>query len=112
MRWPPNKAWTSCYEICGLRHFVAINYGGKLANRWVLLVSVLDGNVRLKVGWDDITNTDKWESGWLAIAHHQRINPEGSSSPENICLHASDDSGFLAGLSHQEVRPWDDLDNL
>ena len=112
MRWPPNKAWTSCYEIRGLRHFVAINYGGKLGGRWVLMVSVLDGNVRVKVGWDDITNTDKWKSGWLRIAHQESISAEDSSSLENICLHASDDSGLLAGLGSQEVRPWEDLDNL
>ena len=49
--WPPNKAWTSTKLIVGYRHFVAINYGGKSRNRWVQLVSVLDGRARLKLAW-------------------------------------------------------------
>ena len=40
MIWPPVKAWTSKVSIDGQVHFVAINYGGKLLNRWVVLMSV------------------------------------------------------------------------
>ena len=47
MIWPPVKAWTSTSYQNGQVHFVAINYGGKLLDRWVILMSVLDsGNVQ------------------------------------------------------------------
>jgi len=108
MRWPPSKAWTSAYEICGLRHFVAINYGGDLTSRWVLLVSVLDGNVCLKVKWDEIKNTSKWKPGWLKLPLREGFRSDCYLPIKNICLHASDDSGLLAGTGLEEIRPWDD----
>ena len=38
MIWPPVKAWTSKVSIRGKKHFVAINYGGELLNKWVIMI--------------------------------------------------------------------------
>ena len=46
MLWPPIKAWTSLSAINGYKYFVAINYGGFGEDRWVNLVSVLDGGFK------------------------------------------------------------------
>ena len=64
MLWPPVKAWTSKYHINGLRHFVAINYGGEFMERWIILTSVLDGSVSLKIFWPDLQDPSKWIEGW------------------------------------------------
>ena len=64
MIWPPVKAWTSEYFIDDQLYFVAINYGGKLLDRWVLLMSVLDSSVVLKVSWSQLNDTSKWKCGW------------------------------------------------
>ena len=49
MIWPPVKAWTSKVEINNQIYFVAINYGGTLLTRWVILMSVIDSDVLVKV---------------------------------------------------------------
>ena len=59
MNWPPNKAWTSESSINGFHHFVAFNYGGNGNNRWVNMVSVLDGNVCFRIAWPELTNDSK-----------------------------------------------------
>ena len=64
MIWPPTKAWTSKFSIDGQRHFVAINYGGKLLDRWVILMSVLDSSLVVKVSWIKLVDTFYWECGW------------------------------------------------
>ena len=64
MIWPPVKAWTSKLYIDGQVHFVAINYGGVLLKRWVVLMSVLDSTVVVKVSWSQLVNSSDWESGW------------------------------------------------
>ena len=64
MIWPPLKAWTSKSRINGKLHFVAINYGGELLNRWVVLMSVLDSSVVVKVSWSQLIDSSNWESGW------------------------------------------------
>ncbi len=114
MRWPPNKAWTSSSLRQGYRHFVAINYGGKGNDRWVILVSVLDGNIRLKVLWDEMKDSAKWITGWLQLPKDQSIGiseeksiieAEENSSLE-ACLHPSEDSGLRIPSSINSIRPW------
>ena len=67
MIWPPVKAWTSKINLNGHIHFVAINYGGELLKRWVLLMSVLDSTVVVKVPWSQLVDLSKWEAGWDEI---------------------------------------------
>ena len=56
MIWPPVKAWTSKLYIEDQLHFVAINYGGKLLDRWVVLMSVLDSSVVVKVSCSQLVD--------------------------------------------------------
>ena len=67
MIWPPQKAWTSKVFINGQRYFVAINYGGKLSERWVVLISVVDSSVVVKVPWSQLIDSSAWNSGWNLI---------------------------------------------
>ena len=112
MRWPPVKAWTSATLRKGFRHFVAINYGGTQNERWVLLVSVLDGDARLIVKWSEINDQDKWVSGWSSLSRDES-NPISNASfsrdnhTDSICLHPSRDSGLLIPSETIEIRPWD-----
>ncbi len=110
MRWPPNKAWTSTSIRKGFRHFVAINYGGKGATRWVALVSVLDGKARFRVAWDEMKDPSQWVSGWKSIC----FDKEGAAIPElketaediEVCLHPSADSGLRLPIDTNPLRPW------
>ena len=45
MQWPPVKAWTRLGKKRVFSYFVAINYGGNLDERWVVLVSVIDSKI-------------------------------------------------------------------
>ena len=64
MIWPPVKAWTCKACLNGQIHFVAINYGGELQGRWVVLMSVLDSTVVVKVPWYQLVDLSDWEPGW------------------------------------------------
>ena len=64
MIWPPVKAWTSKFDIEGQRHFVAINYGGIKQERWVILMSVLDSSLVVKLPWTELIKESNWVCGW------------------------------------------------
>ncbi len=115
MSWPPNKSWTSTKSQHGFRHFVAINYGGLGQERWVLLVSVLDGDSRLVIPWNDLQDSSKWISGWLPMTRDEG-NPclEDNTSRtvrqfnlQSTCAHPSIDSGLLIPSSTKSHRSWD-----
>ena len=115
MNWPPNKAWTSQVNRKGYRHFVAINYGGRGVDRWVNLVSVLDGDVRLRVKWIEMTDGQLWATGWQQLpreeANQYFDNAEfGDQQLDRIndsaCLHPSIDSGLLIPSDNPDIRPW------
>ena len=67
MNWPPVKAWTSKAYIKKQRHFVAINYGGDLLERWVVLMSVIDSSILTKVSWVELIDPSIWQCGWDEI---------------------------------------------
>ena len=109
MNWPPNKAWTSTTSRLGFRHFVAINYGGKGSDRWVNLVSVLDGQARLRVSWQEMKDSSKWNSGWQQLPKleaktpdDQIVNQQIDQNMQEACLHPSEDF---------DDRPWFDQEN-
>tara|TARA_Y100001968_G_C19366321_1_gene722698 strand:- start:1137 stop:1481 length:345 start_codon:yes stop_codon:yes gene_type:complete len=113
MKWPPVKAWTSKTFINGYKHFVAINYGGKGNSRWLNLVSVLDGNVSIKVFWQEINDSSKWSVGWSE--EKEEANNRGDSAVKDgnqfsvysrSCLHPSLDSGFNIPIRVKSVRNW------
>ncbi len=108
MIWPPVKAWTSKSNIDGQVHFVAINYGGELQKRWVILMSVLDSSVVVKLSWSQLCNPSDWESGW-------ETKNCSSSSKEvynkceiiaNNCMKLSFDSGLTIPITKNFIRPW------
>tara|TARA_B100000459_G_C8435052_1_gene139111 strand:+ start:19 stop:357 length:339 start_codon:yes stop_codon:yes gene_type:complete len=110
MNWPPVKAWTRKAYINGQIHFVAINYGGELLSRWVVLMSVLDSTVVVKVPWSQLVDLSNWESGW-----HGGNNMESSKLVNNKSdvkatdfHHPSIDSGLTIPISKNTIRPWFD----
>ena len=108
MSWPPVKAWTSKVYINGQIHFVAINYGGKLLKRWVVLMSVLDSTLVVKVPWSQLIDLANWEPGWDERSYM------GSSKLVNNKIDVkttgfsdlSADSGLTIPISKNTIRPW------
>ena len=49
----------------GETSFVAINYGISKKSKWVDMVSVVDGQVYLRVCFEDLTDPSKWNPGWI-----------------------------------------------
>ncbi|AIQ96820.1 TIGR02450 family Trp-rich protein [Prochlorococcus sp. MIT 0801] len=108
MIWPPVKAWTSKINLNGQLHFVAINYGGELLKRWVLLMSVLDSTVVVKVPWSQLVDLSKWEAGWDEINHRvssKLVNNKSDIKTTNFSL-PSIDSGLTIPISKKTIRPW------
>ena len=108
MIWPPVKAWTSILKIDGHTHFVAINYGGKLKERWVLMMSVLDSSVVVKVFWPKLICSSSWKCGWDEDNYSQ-----SSSLVNNKCkikddsyIYLSADSGLTIPITESVIRPW------
>ena len=108
MTWPPVKAWTSKKNIDNQLHFVAINYGGGLLERWIVLMSVLDSSLVVKVAWSELVDSSNWESGW------DENNPPKSSQLVNSkckiittdCTNPSFDSGLTIPITKRVIRPW------
>ena len=108
MIWPPLKAWTSKKRIQDQVYFVAINYGGKLLNRWVILMSVIDSSIVIKVSWSKLVDSSNWESGWNELnfleASDSIINKNDFSN--TALSHPSIDSGLTIPISKNAIRPW------
>ena len=108
MIWPPLKAWTSNCLIQGERYFVAINYGGRQLERWVVLMSVLDSSVVFKVSFSELMDASNWIFGW------DENNYSDSSDLVNIntekinikCSYPSVDSGLTIPITKDFIRPW------
>tara|TARA_Y100001968_G_C19268621_1_gene673019 strand:+ start:104 stop:442 length:339 start_codon:yes stop_codon:yes gene_type:complete len=108
MHWPPVKAWTSKLIINGQRHFVAINYGGKRLERWVILMSVLDSSVVVEVSWSQLVDQSNWECGWDENNHSyssKLVNFKGEARTTNF-TQPSVDSGLTIPITKNIIRPW------
>ena len=106
MFWPPLKAWTSKSQIHGLRHFVAINYGGEFSDRWIILTSVLDGSVSIKISCSDLQDPSKWIEGWEENDFSDAPVALEKQFDNNLCTHPSEDSGLSIPISKKNIRPW------
>ena len=108
MIWPPVKAWTSKHYIEGKKHFVAINYGGELIDRWVILMSVIDSSLVVKVSWPDLVDPSNWEFGW--VDNNYSSSSKGAKNKyeirTTISSHLSVDSGLTIPITKNFVRPW------
>ena len=110
MIWPPIKAWTSKVSFDGHVYFVAINYGGKLLNRWVILMSVTDSSVVVKVSWSQLVDSLNWESGWNETTNLESskfVNSKSYVKTSNFS-HPSSDSGLTIPITKNNIRPWFD----
>tara|TARA_B100000579_G_C22684104_1_gene781741 strand:- start:184 stop:522 length:339 start_codon:yes stop_codon:yes gene_type:complete len=108
MIWPPLKAWTSTLNISGQFHFVAINYGGDLIDRWVMLMSVLDSSVVVKVSWSELIDVSNWKPGWddkNSSKLSESINKKLKTITTNI-VYPSIDSGLTIPITKNIIRPW------
>ena len=108
MIWPPTKAWTSMVCIEGQFYFVAINYGGELLKKWVVLMSVLDSSVVIKVSWSQLVDSPNWESGWNEINHvksSRLVNNKGHAKTTKF-FYPSIDSGLTIPITKNSIRPW------
>ena len=112
MIWPPVKAWTSKCSINGNFHFVAINYGGKGLERWVLLISVLDSSIVVKVPWSKLVNQSNWKCGWDEIYYSlssKIVNSEYKIVADEHKV-PSVDSGLTIPITKNIIRAWFDND--
>ena len=110
MNWPPVKAWTSKLSIEGQIHFVTINYGGKPLERWVILMSVIDSSLVVKVSWSQLVDPYNWECGWAEIYYSsfsKRVNNKYELITNN-CAYPSLDSGLTLPIIKNNIRPWFD----
>ena len=108
MNWPPVKAWTSKLYIDGQLHFVAINYGGELSARWVIMMSVIDSSVLVKVSYSELSDPANWKSGWDEVNYLNSYNlgdNKGESS-NSINSQISIDSGLTIRITKKTIRPW------
>ena len=112
MVWPPVKAWTSKVKINDQVYFVAINYGGELINRWVLLMSVIDSNILVKVPWSKLVDSSYWECGWdnTNFLETNKLIVNKSDVKNNELSYPSIDSGLTIPISKKTIRSWFDKD--
>tara|TARA_Y100001968_G_C19339416_1_gene708666 strand:+ start:554 stop:892 length:339 start_codon:yes stop_codon:yes gene_type:complete len=108
MIWPPVKAWTSNIVINGQIHFVAINYGGKLLDRWVIMMSVIDSRVVLKISYSELFETSNWKCGWDEndFSNLAEVVDHKSEITTIDCLQPSIDSGLTVPITKSIIRPW------
>ena len=108
MIWPPVKAWTSKVKINDQVCFVAINYGGSSLNRWVLLMSVIDSNILVKVPWSELVDSSNWESGWgkTNFLEINKVVVNKNDTKNTELSYASIDSGLTIPISKNNIRPW------
>ena len=102
------KAWTSKTCIRGQSYFVAINYGGESLKRWVVLMSVLDSTLVVKVSWSQLVDSSSWESGWAEINHgkfSKLVKSEVDVKTTELSQ-PSNDSGLTIPITKKSIRPW------
>ena len=68
--------WTSEKHINGLRHFVLVNEMKEKENMILLMVSVLDSEINLKITYKELLNSGNWHKGWINLPKHQSITKE------------------------------------
>jgi len=108
MNWPPSKAWTRMSDINGHVHFVAINYGGELPERWVLLMSVLDSSVVVNVTCSQLFDKSYWECGWIENEYLKSsdVLNRNLEIRTNDSIYPSFDSGLTIPITKDIIRPW------
>ena len=68
--------WTSNKPINGLRHFVLVNKMKEKGNLILLMVSVLDSEIYLKITYEELINSENWNNGWSDLPKIESITKE------------------------------------
>tara|TARA_Y100000994_G_scaffold207853_1_gene180558 strand:+ start:961 stop:1260 length:300 start_codon:yes stop_codon:yes gene_type:complete len=68
--------WTSKKSIKGLRHFVLVNKIKQKGQIYLLMVSVIDCEINLKISYKELFNSGNWEKGWLKLPKTESITQE------------------------------------
>ena len=76
--------WTSNKPINGLRHFVLVNEMREKGNVNLLLVSVLDSGINLKITKAELINNGNWYEGWINLPKIESITKEYYNFKSNI----------------------------
>ncbi|WP_269623116.1 TIGR02450 family Trp-rich protein [Prochlorococcus marinus] len=110
LHWPPPKAWTSIVLVKGFRHFVAFNYSPRQKEALVYLVSVIDGDIRLQVSFEELSNKMLWLQGWHDFDDKDVVIEHSSKKTRKININThldpSRDSGLTMPIEIAEIRPW------
>ena len=78
------NCWTSSKPINGLRHFVLVNEMREKGNVYLLLVSVLDSGINLKITKAELINNGNWYEGWINLPKIESITEEYYNFKSNI----------------------------
>ena len=68
--------WTSNKSINGLRHFVLVNKISEKDQIKFLMVSVIDVEISLKISYEELINSGKWNEGWLNLPKSESITKD------------------------------------
>ena len=68
--------WTSNKSINGLRHFVLVNKIKEKDQIKFLMVSVIDVEISLKIPYEELLNSGKWNEGWLNLSKSESITKD------------------------------------
>ena len=68
--------WTSNKPINGLRHFVLINETKEKGSLTILMVSVLDSEINLKITYEELINSGNWIKGWINLPKLESITEQ------------------------------------
>ena len=67
--------WTSKEPINGLRHFVLLS-NTKENHHNILMVSVLDSEISIRISKSELMNKAKWQAGWLDFPKEESITDD------------------------------------
>ncbi len=68
--------WTSIKPINGLRHFVLVNQIKEKDQIDVVMVSVIDVEISLKISQVELINSENWKEGWLILSKIESITKD------------------------------------
>ena len=68
--------WTSNKPIDGLRHFVLVNKTKEKGDMILLMVSVLDSEINLKITYEELIYSGDWFKGWINLHKHESITED------------------------------------
>ena len=68
--------WTSNKPINGLRHFVLVNKIEEKDQIKMLMVSVVDAGISLKISSEELIKSGNWTEGWLNLPKCESITKD------------------------------------